>query len=149
MTLKILQNEMIAALKAGNKDRKDAISALVAAVKKAGIDKGCREDIPETLVDEVILKEKKTIQEMIDTCPADRVDTKIAYEKRLAVIDEFAPKLITDPNAIAIMIAGICSTVDIVIDKANRPVIMKTVMPQLKGNVDMKIANKVIAEMLK
>ena len=148
MTLKILQNEMIAALKAGNKDRKDAISALVAAVKKAGIDKGCRDDIPETLVDEVILKEKKTIQEMIDTCPADRVDTKIGYTARLMVIDEFAPKLMTDAGDIEDMIYDICRDAGIPVDKANRPAIMKTVMPQLKGKVDMKIANGVISQLL-
>ena len=148
MTLKILQTEMIAALKAGDKERKDSISALVAAVKKAGIDKSCRDDIPETLVDEVILKEKKTIQEMIDTCPADRVDTKIAYEKRLAVINEFAPKLIADAGDIENMIYDICRDAGIAVDKANRPAIMKTVMPQLKGKVDMKIANGVISTLL-
>ena len=148
MTLKILQTEMIAALKAGDKERKDSISALVAAVKKTGIDKGCRDDIPETLVDEVILKEKKTIQEMIDTCPADRVDTKIAYEKRLAVIDEFAPKLIANVFEIEDMIYDICQDAGIAIDKANRPAIMKMVMPQLKGKVDMKIANSVISTLL-
>lgn len=148
MTLKILQTEMIAALKAGDKERKDSISALVAAVKKAGIDKGCRDDIPETLVDEVILKEKKTIQEMIDTCPTDRVDMKTAYEKRLAVIDEFAPKLVTDAGDIEDMIYDICRDAGIAVDKANRPAIMKTVMPQLKGKVDMKIANGVISTLL-
>ena len=148
MTLKILQTEMIAALKAGDKERKDSISALVAAVKKAGIDKGCRDDIPETLVDEVVLKEKKTIQEMIDTCPADRVDTKTAYEKRLAIIDEFAPKLVSDAGDIEDLIYDICRDAGIAVDKANRPAIMKTVMPQLKGKVDMKIANGVISTLL-
>lgn len=148
MTLKILQSEMIAALKAGDKDRKDSISALVAAVKKAGIDRGCRDNIPDSLVDEVILKEKKTIQEMIDTCPADRVDTKTAYEKRLAVIDEFAPQLVTDAGDIEDMIYNICAQAGIAVEKANRPAIMKTVMPQLKGKVDMKIANSVIGVLL-
>ena len=32
---------------------------------------------------------------------------------------------------------------------ANKGLIMKTVMPQLKGKVDMKIANQVIATFLK
>lgn len=48
MELAILQKDMIAAMKAKDKPRKDAISALVSAVKKAGIDAGCREDIPES-----------------------------------------------------------------------------------------------------
>ena len=52
MELAILQKDMIAAMKAKDKPRKDAISALVSAVKKAGIDAGCREDIPESMVDQ-------------------------------------------------------------------------------------------------
>ena len=121
---------------------------MVAAAKKACIDKGCRDDIPEYLIDEVILKEKKTVQEMINTCPADRVDTKIAYEKRLAVIDEFAPQLITDVFEIEDMITKICWSNFLALTKANRNAIMKTVMPELKGKVDMKIANNVIATLL-
>ncbi len=38
MEIKTLQNDMIAAMKAKEKGRKDAISALVSAVKKAAID---------------------------------------------------------------------------------------------------------------
>ena len=56
MELATLQSAMIAAMKAKDKPRKDAISALVSAVKKAGIDAGCREDIPTSMVDQVILK---------------------------------------------------------------------------------------------
>ena len=48
MDIKTLQQDMIAAMKAKDKARKDAISALVSAVKKAAIDEGCREDIPES-----------------------------------------------------------------------------------------------------
>ena len=40
MKLKELQDAMIAAMKAKDKFRKDAISALVSAVKKKGIDNG-------------------------------------------------------------------------------------------------------------
>ena len=51
MEIKTLQNDMIAAMKAKEKGRKDAISALVSAVKKAAIDEGCRDNIPEELVE--------------------------------------------------------------------------------------------------
>ena len=60
MELATLQSAMIAAMKAKDKPRKDAISALVSAVKKAGIDAGCRDDIPTSMVDQVILKELKS-----------------------------------------------------------------------------------------
>ena len=49
----------VEAMKAKDKARKEAISSLISAVKKAGIDAGCREDIPEEMVNSVILKELK------------------------------------------------------------------------------------------
>ena len=45
MELQTLQKDMIAAMKAKDKVRKDAISSLVSAVKKVAIDEGCRDDI--------------------------------------------------------------------------------------------------------
>ena len=62
MTLEALRKDMVAAMKAKDKTTKDAVSSLVSAVKKAAIDEGCREDVPEALVDRVILKEMKTVK---------------------------------------------------------------------------------------
>ena len=76
MTIEELRKDMVAAMKAKDKERKEAISSLVSAAKKAGIDAGCRDDIPESMVDQVILKELKTVKEQIDTCPAAREDLK-------------------------------------------------------------------------
>ena len=45
MQFKQLQDDMIAAMKARDKVRKDAISTLVSAAKKVAIDEGCRDDI--------------------------------------------------------------------------------------------------------
>ena len=82
MNIETLRKDMIAAMKAKDKGRKDAISSLVSAVKKAAIDEGCRDDIPEELADRVILKELKTAKEQLDTCPAERTDLKEEYELR-------------------------------------------------------------------
>ena len=51
MTLEALRKDMVAAMKAKDKTTKDAVSSLVSAVKKAAIDEGCREDVPEALVE--------------------------------------------------------------------------------------------------
>ena len=72
MTLEGLRKDMVAAMKAKDKTTKDAVSSLVSAVKKAAIDAGCREDVPESMVDQVILKELKTVKEQLDTCPESR-----------------------------------------------------------------------------
>lgn len=62
MTVEALRKDMVAAMKAKDKTTKDAVSSLISAVKKAAIDEGCREDVPEALVDRVILKELKQLR---------------------------------------------------------------------------------------
>ena len=47
MTLEKLQKDMIAAMKAHEKDRKEAISSLIGAVKKYAIDNGIKIIIPD------------------------------------------------------------------------------------------------------
>lgn len=140
MTLETLQKEMIAAMKAKNKVRKDTISSIVSAVKKAAIDNKCKDNITEELVNTVILKEQKTMQEMIDTCPADRTDLLTEYKEKMTIIAEFAPKLLTNPDEIKTFI----EETGIELVKANRGQIMKA----LKGKADMKIANGVVGGML-
>ena len=63
MKLEVLQKEMVAAMKARDKERKETLSSLVSAVKKLAIDEGKRDDVPEELVDRAILKELKTVRE--------------------------------------------------------------------------------------
>ena len=141
MTLEKLQAEMIAAMKSKNKLRKETISSIIQAVKKFGIDNMCKDNITEEQINAVILKEKKTMQEMIDTCPEDREDLSRSYKSKMMIIDEFAPTLMTSKNEIQDFV----NSLDIELTKANRSIIMKA----LKGKVDMKIANQVVSSMLK
>ncbi len=145
MTLEILNKEIIEAMKAGDTLTRDVLRSAVGNIKKAAIDKGIKDNIAETLVDEVLLKEKKTLQEMIDTCPTDRVDNLNLYKAKMQVLEHYVPKLMTDEKEIESLICDICKGQDF----TNKGLVMKTVMPQLKGKVDMKIANKVITEMMK
>ena len=147
MTLEMLSKEMIIAMKNKDKLRKDTISALIGAVKKAGIDKGCRDNIPESLVTEVILKEQKTINEMIDTCPKDRIDLLKEYVNRAEIIKEFAPKMLTEEE-IKEEFLNFCKEKNIELIKNNKAIIMKNFMPTIKGRAGRKIANKIISENL-
>ena len=90
-------------MKARDKARKESISALIQAVKKAGIDAGCRDDIPEEMVNKVILKELKTVKEQIDSCPADRTDLKDEYQARYDVFSEYAQQLMSAEEVEAIL----------------------------------------------
>ena len=149
MTLERLQFEMVKALKAGDKFRKNVISTMIAQVKNMAIDKGCRDNIPENIIDEALLKAKKITQEMIDTCPDTRGDLMESYKKQMDIICEFAPKLIIDEDYICALITGYASSAGIKLAKSNRGVIMKFAAANLKGKADMSIVNKVVTGMLK
>ena len=145
MELATLQSAMIAAMKAKDKPRKDAISALVSAVKKAGIDAGCREDIPTSMVDQVILKELKSVKEQIDTCPDSRADLKEEYQFRYNVMQEFAPQQMSAEEVKAVLQEKFAE----VLATKNKGMIMKSVMAELKGKADGKVINAVVAELCK
>lgn len=148
MTLEKLQEAMIIAMKSHDKIRKDTIASLISSAKKASIDKKCKNNITEELVNEVILKEKKTVQEMIDTCPTDRDVLLREYKTRLSTIEEFAPKLLADETEIKEIVTVLLSENNVEALKKNKGQVMKIVMPTMKGKTDMKIVNKVIGEML-
>lgn len=140
MTLEKLQADMITAMKNRNPREKEVLSSLVSAVKKFGIDNLCKDNMTEEQVDAVILKEKKTLQEMIDTCPDSRLDLKSEYEAKMVILMRYAPFIREDPEDIKIFVESL----DIELVKANRGKIMAA----LKGKADMKIANQVVGQML-
>ena len=147
MTLEFLQNDMKQAMKIGDTELRDIMRSAIGAIKKAAIDERC--EITEELVDRVLLKEAKVIQEQIDTCPKDRVEVLEVYKRKLAKIQCYLPKLMNDPEEIREIIVKELAAAGIEPVKANKGAVMKTVMPQFKGKADMKIVNQVIGEMLK
>ena len=143
MQLEQLRKDMMAAMKARDKERKDAISALVSAVKKNAIDAGCRDDIPEDMVNSTIMKELKTVQEQIDSCPKDRADLLQQYQTRYDIMKEYAPKLLSKEEVKAILQERYAD----VLATKNKGQIMKTVMQELKGKADGKVINEVVTEL--
>lgn len=107
------------------------------------IDAGCRDDIPEDMVNATIMKELKTVQEQIDSCPADRTDLLEEYRKRYDIMKEYAPKMLSKEEVTAIVKEKFAD----VIATKNKGQIMKTIMPELKGKADGKVINEVVTEM--
>lgn len=143
MNLETLQKDMIAAMKAKDKERKDSIASLVSAVKKVGIDNGCRDNIPEDMVNQVILKEIKSVKEQIDTCPAERTDLLEQYQARYQVFQEYAPAMMSEAEVEAVLTEKFAE----VLATKNKGQIMKAVMPELKGKADGKVINQVVARL--
>jgi len=138
-----LQKDMIDAMKAHDKARKDSIAVLVSAAKKIAIDEGCREDIPESIVDQAVLKEVKSVKEQIETCPKDRTDLLDEYNARLKVFEEYAPKMLSAEEVEQILTEKFAD----VLATKNKGMIMKSVMAELKGKADGKVINQVVAKL--
>ena len=143
MQFEQLQKDMIAAMKAHDKARKDSISVLVSAAKKIAIDTGCRDNISEDIVNQAVLKEVKSVKEQIETCPAERTELLEEYKARLAVFEEYAPKMLSAEEVEAILKDKFAD----VIATKNKGMIMKTVMAELKGKADGKVINEVVAKL--
>lgn len=148
MTLENLQAARTAAMKAGDMATKNVLSNMIDACQKATITSKGRVEITEQLVDEVLIKYQKTIQEMIDTCPADRTELMEKYTAEMAVVKEYAPQLITDLQIIKDRMFVLVMNAGLVPDKKSKGAIMKLASAEFKGKADMKIVSQAVAEML-
>ena len=138
-----LQSDMVAAMKAKDKPRKDAISDLIQVIKKMAIDEGHRDEITDEFVDRMILKEMKSVKEQVDTCPDERAELKAEYQQRYDIMSEYAPKLMSVDEIKAVLTEKFAD----VIATKNKGMIMKNVMAELKGKADGNDINKVVEEL--
>ena len=144
-----LKADMTKALKDGDKERRLTLADIVATIDKTSTSGKTRLEITDALVDEVLIKYKKTIQEMVDGCPADRTKLKAEYENKLAITLEYAPKVVDDPFEVETLILNFACENNLVLTKSNKGAIMKAIMPFLKqNNCDMKVANGVLNKVI-
>ena len=122
-----VRSAMVAAMKAKDKDTKETLSALLAALKNKAIDK--RADLTEEEEIQVILKEIKQTKETLEMTPADRTDIIDECKKRLAVLENYAPKMM-DEAEIKEVIAAVLAKLEIETPTAkDKGRIMKELMP--------------------
>lgn len=147
MTIETLREQMIAAMKAGNKLKKEVISSVLSTSKNMAIEKGCKDNITEEIVNAAILKELKTANEMLDTCPFDRLEQLKEFTQRIETIKSYAPRMMSEEE-IKNFIKEAAQNNNIELTTKNKGQLMKVVMPQLKGKADSKLVNNVVQEML-
>ena len=147
MTFEKIKTDMYTAMKEKNKLRKDVLSTIIANAKNEAIKAGAdRDNIPDTIVDTTLLREKKLLQTMIAEFPEsatseEHIKLKESYHQKLNIILEYAPQIIDDPDEIKkiVMESGI------ELDKKN----MGKFMGLLKGaKCDMGVANQVVRDLL-
>ena len=145
--IELVRTEMMNAMKEKNKPRKEALSLLLAALKNKAIDK--RADLTEEEENAIILKEIKQAQETLESAPADRTEIIEECRTRMAVYAEFAPKQMDEGE--------IRATIEKVLEelKLSAPtprekgLIMKNLMPLVKGKADGKLVNQLLSEYMK
>ena len=129
----VVRAEMVKAMKAGDKERKNALSMLLSALKNATIDK--RSDLTEEEADVIVRKEIKQTQETLDTTPAERTEIIEECKFRIAVYEEAVIKE---------TLAELGIDAPTVKDKGK---IMKVLMPKVKGKADGKLVNQLLSGM--
>ncbi len=135
---------MVAAMKAKDKPRKDALSMLLSALKAKFIDK--RADLTEEEENTIILREIKQAQETLDSAPADKTDLIDECKLRIEVYSEFAPKQMSE-DEIRATIEGVLKELGIEKPQPkDKGIIMKNLMPKTKGKADGSLVNKIVGE---
>ena len=144
MTIERLEMKSLVALKNKDPFRRNVISQMIAQIKRAAIDKGCRDNITEDFVNAEILKIQKQMADTLSTCPANRTDLLEKYQAEEKIIAEFAPQVISDPDEIKeiVMFSGIA------LEKKNMGAVMKFLKSEYNGRMDMGVASKVLKELL-
>ena len=138
-----VRKEMVAAMKAGDKARKETLSSLLAALKNKAIDK--REDLTEEEEVQVVLKEIKQTKETLDMTPEDRTEIIEECRARIAVLEEFAPKMMGEEE-IRSVIASVLSDMGLDHPTAkDKGKIMKELMPKVKGKADGILVNELVS----
>lgn len=138
--------DMVKAMKAGDKGRKDTLSLLLSALKNKAIDK--REDLTPEEETQVILKEIKQVKETLDMTPADRDDIIKECTERLNVLNGYAPKMM-DEAEIRGVIKDVLKEAGIDTPTAkDKGKIMKVLMPKVKGKADGKLVNDIFTSFL-
>ena len=141
--IEFIRGEMMAAMKARDKKRKDVLSMLLTALKNKAIDK--REDLTTEEEDQIILKQIKQTKETLEMTPADRTDIIEECEYTIKVLEEYAPKMMSEDEITAVIKEVLSIETPTAKDKGK---IMKELMPRVKGKADGKVVNQVLASMM-
>ncbi len=95
----------------------------------------------------IVRKEIKQTQETLDTTPSDRTDIIEECRLRIAVYEEFVPKMM-EADAIEAVIKETLTELGIEAPTAkDKGKIMKVLMPKVKGKADGKLVNQLLSGM--
>lgn len=140
-----IRGEMVKAMKAKDKKRKDVLSLLLAELKNVEINN--RTPLTDEEGAQVILKQIKQLKETKSLTPADRTDILEECDYSINVLEEYAPKMM-DETEIKSVIEETLKELEIQTPTAkDKGKIMKVLMPKVKGKADGRLVNQVLGSM--
>ena len=143
----VVRGEMMAAMKAKDKERKNVLSGLLTELKNFQINKMA--ELTEEDENHVVLKLIKQSKETLEMTPADRQDIIDECNYTIKVLEEYAPKMM-DEEEIKETINSVLGELSIETPAASdKGKIMKVLMPKVKGKADGSLVNQVLGSMFK
>ena len=140
-----IKDESIAALKAGDKKRRDALSAIVAALKKERIDS--RKERTEADELTVLKREKKRRAEALEVYEgAGREDLAEQERYEMQVLAEFMPEELGDEELEALVDEGIAAVQAVTPKDMGK--VMGWLKPKVAGRADGKKLSDLVREKL-
>jgi uncharacterized protein YqeY len=146
MTLKEkLRNDMAAAMRDGDADKRNTLRMLLAAVKQIEVDE--RKELDDKGVELVLTKQAKQRRESIaDYEKANRPEMAANEKMELVIIETYLPKMMSRDEIKELVTAVIADLGDV--DMKAMGQVMGKLMPQVKGKADGRLVNEVVRETL-
>ena len=134
---------MMAAMKNKDKVTKEALSALLAALKSKMIDNHGELSAEDAIA--VVAREVKQLKETMDTAPETYVEVKEDCKAKIEILSQFLPKQMSEEE-IREVIKTVLEKLGIEVpDAKQKGIIMKNLMPLVKGKADGKLVNDILA----
>lgn len=140
-----LQQDRIAAMRAGDTIKRNAVGLLLAAIKQEEIDGQITLDDEGVLA--VLMKQAKQRRESIaDYEKANRPEMVASEQAELTIIEAYLPQQMGREQIVAIA-AEIVAELGVT-DAKGMGQVMGKLMPKVKGQADGRLVNEVVREML-
>jgi uncharacterized protein YqeY len=140
-----LENDLREALRARDAVQKSTLRMALSAIKLAEIEK--KHALDDTAVQAVLQSEVKSRWETIaEAKAARRMDIVEAAQSELEILQKYLPKLLSEEE-IRLMALDVIREVG-ASSPGDMGVVMKTMMPKLRGRADGKLVSQIVRQLL-
>lgn len=146
MILEDVRQKMYAAMKEKNKQLKDVYALILDNIKKKEID--ARKPLTEQEEIEVIAKMLKQAKEALEMMPKE-TDTEYArgLKFEISVYEGFMPEQLSEEEIRSIIMETMKECEIEEISNSTRGLLMKNLMPKVKGKADGKLVSQIVNNM--